>query len=284
MKAETPSSTAKLIAASTILLASEPATAHRVAPGAAMWCKRLLSRSWADRLLASSAGYRPTAMVWKWLEQHTLPGILLHYWQRKRWIEARCRLAIAQGFERVIVLGAGFDTLALRLSLEMPQISWLEIDHPATQSAKQVALGPDAQSVQFIACDLNADGLDGLPIFSNKATLVIAEGVLMYLSPAAIEQLFACLQRAPGERLQFVFSFMNQWPDGKAGFRPRSRWVERWLAWRGEPFAWALPEAAMADFLAERGFEQLETATTRQLASNPESMLEGENLVHCQRI
>ncbi|WP_348945011.1 class I SAM-dependent methyltransferase [Chitinibacter sp. FCG-7] len=283
MKAETPSSTAKLIAASTILLANEPDTAQLVAPTAAMWCTRLLSTSWADRLLASSAGYRPTATIWKWLEQYTLPGILAHYWQRKRWIEARCRMAIAQGFESVIVLGAGFDTLALRLSLEMPQITWIEIDHPATQSAKQAALGLDAQSIQFIACDLNADGLDGLPIFENKATLVIAEGVLMYLSSAAIERLFASLKHWPCKRLQFVFSFMSQWPDGKSGFRPRSRWVERWLAWRGEPFVWALPEPAMADFLAERGFELLETATTRQLASNPESILEGENLVYCQR-
>ena len=137
MKPAQASSTAKLIAASTILLASDPLTLEQVDPDAAAWCAQLLSGNKMDRALAWSAGYRPTAHVWKWLEQHTHPGIVSHFAWRKRWIAQRCRLALAEGFERVVVLGAGLDTLALGLSQITPKVEWIEIDHPASQRAKQ---------------------------------------------------------------------------------------------------------------------------------------------------
>ena len=52
MKAAQASNTAKVIAASTILLASDPRTSAQVAPGAAALCQILLSGSRADRWLA----------------------------------------------------------------------------------------------------------------------------------------------------------------------------------------------------------------------------------------
>ena len=78
--------------------------------------------------------------VWRASESLTHPGILAHYWHRKRWIESRCRVAIKEGVTHVVVIGAGFDTLALRLAGEFPDVRWIELDHPATQGAKQRGL------------------------------------------------------------------------------------------------------------------------------------------------
>ncbi|MEX1114412.1 MAG: class I SAM-dependent methyltransferase [Akkermansiaceae bacterium] len=118
MKPAQASSTAKVIAASTILLASEDHHAEMVAPGAAGLCEIFLTGSATDRMLAKSARHPWTRCFWRGVERITLPGIILHYWRRKRWIEERCRTAIADGCGWIVILGAGFDTLGIRLSRE----------------------------------------------------------------------------------------------------------------------------------------------------------------------
>ena len=291
MKPAQASNTAKVIAASTILLASDPRTSAQVAPGAAALCQKLLSGARADRWLARSAVHPLTRALWRWVECLTLPGIMAHYWHRKRWIERRCRIALAEGFERVIVLGAGFDTLGLRLSDEMRQIEVIEIDHPATQEAKRRALGGNTPApsgnLRFIALDLGADRLPATLFNDRKSTIVIVEGVLMYLSPADVARLFDAINKLPVERMRILFSFMTKWPDGRSGFRPHSWLIERWLAWRNEPFTWALEPLDMQDFLAAHRFRLVEMALTRHFSGHPvnrPSMLEGENLVLCEPI
>jgi methyltransferase (TIGR00027 family) len=285
------SNTAKVIAASTILLASDPRTSAQVAPGAAALCQILLSGSRADRWLAKSAMHPSTRALWRWVERLTLPGIMSHYWHRKRWIESRCRDAITEGFKRVVILGAGFDTLGLRLSAALRQIDVIEIDHPATQGAKRRALAGNAvalsDNLRFIALDLSVEPLPAILFNDSKATLFIIEGVLMYLSPADMARLFDGLSKLSGDRMRILFSFMTKWPDGGSGFRPHSWLIERWLAWRDEPFTSALEPEAMQDFLAAHRFRLVEMALTRQFTEQSAArvpMLEGENLVVCEPI
>jgi hypothetical protein len=97
----------------------------------------------------------------------------------------------------------------------------------------------------------------------------------MYLSTSDVENMFEQLSRTTAERLRVVFTFMTRWPDGSSGFRPRSWLVERWMAWRGEPFNWAIEPGRVRDMLAARGFDLTEMAQT--------GVIEGENLVLCER-
>lgn len=291
MKSAQASSTAKVIAASTILLASDSRTSAQVAPNAAALCQRLLSGSRADRWLARSAGHPLTRALWRWVERLTLPGIMSHYWHRKRWIESRCRDAITEGFQRVVILGGGFDTLGLRLSNELRQIDVIEIDHPATQGAKRQALAGNTESLsdnlRYVALDLCVEPLPAILFTDSKATIFIIEGVLMYLSPADIARLFDSLRQLSGDRIRILFSFMTKWPDGGSGFRPHSWLIERWLAWRNEPFTWALEPQAMEDFLAAHRFRLVEMALTRQFSEQSATLaptLDGENLVVCEPI
>ena len=292
MKPAQASHTAKVIAASTILLASDPRTSAQVSPGADTLCQKLLSGSRADRWLAKGAAQPLTRALWRCIERLTLPGIVSHYWHRKRWIERRCRSAIAEGFERVVILGAGFDTLGLRLSDELPQMDVIEIDHPATQSAKQRALTHSSAvqpvNLRFIALDLSAEPLPAILFDDGKATIIIIEGVLMYLSPADVAGLFDALRHlSSGNRIRIVFSFMTRWPDGRSGFRPHSWLIERWLAWRNEPLTWAVAPHAMEEFLTAHRFRLMEMAETRQFTEQSAmqaSLLEGENLVVCKPV
>ncbi len=291
MKAVEASNTARVIAASTILLGSDARTAPLVAPGAAALCRLLMSGSRIDRVLAWSAGNAFTRGLWRAVERLTLPGIMAHYWHRKRWIEERARRSIDAGVSRVIVVGAGFDTLALRLSREMPKILFFEIDHPATQAAKRRALVRASmtmpENLHFIARDLAIERLPAECFDAKASCLVIVEGVLMYLQTTEVERLFDVMRSRRCGEAQIIFSFMSAWPDGGMGFRPRSWLIERWLAWRGEPFTWAIAPAALSGFLAAHGFRLVELALTCEFttaSSADDVMLDGENLAVCEAI
>jgi methyltransferase (TIGR00027 family) len=290
MKTEQASSTAKVIAASTLALQSDGATAALVAPGAAALCELFLSGNRSDRWLARSTKNAFTRGLWRQVEALTLPGIVEHYWHRKRWIEQQVRQALRDGVQRVVVLGAGFDTLGYRLAQEQAQLQVLEVDHPATQAAKQRALAGAANrlptNLNFLAVDLSSQPFNDAG--AGPLTCVVAEGVLMYLSDQRVDALFHSLRNSPAQRVQVVFSFMTRWPDGRSGFRPRSALIERWLAWRGEPFMWSLEPQAMKAWLMQHGFVLRALASTADFtpaaakaAGRPPLM--GENLVCCER-
>lgn len=302
MKDAQSSSTAKVIAAATIALASDPATAHLVSPGAAAWCDVFLSGRTADRLLAGSARHPVGRTLWRGVERLTLPGIVEHYWHRKRWIESRCRRALETGVQGLVVLGAGLDTLGLRLAVQHPQLSVMEVDHPATQAAKLQALASAGHArptnLQFVACDLASSALPAWVTEPTVRTLTIAEGVLMYLQSDRVKALFDDVASSGAPGSEFIFSFMTQWPDAGHGFRPRSALIERWLAWRGEPFMWAWPPQQMQPLLAGHGLHMLELAQTADftpptpprhinqsvpgVVSIVRQPLQGENLVWCE--
>lgn len=294
MKQEQASSTAKVIAASTVLLAHSPQTAALVAPGADRLCAAFLSVSTGDRLLCASARHRVTRPLWRALEQLTHPGITRHYWHRKSWIEERCRLAIAEGVRRVVIIGAGFDTLALRLAPSFPAVTWVEVDHPATQGQKRRGLLncqiATPASLHFVGADLARDAHWAQQVGANdQPTLVIAEGLLMYLAPDGVQSLLRdqLPSLAPGG-LRVIFSYMVRWPTGRGGFRPASRMVEAWLRRQHEPFTWMMAPVAAPQWLGAMNYQIVEHRQPPYrdpgLSSAVPAGLQGENLIEAVRV
>jgi methyltransferase (TIGR00027 family) len=281
MKPQQASTTAKLIAASMVLLANDPRTRGLVAPKAAALSERCLSG--ADRWLAASARHAWSRACWCALERMVLPGIVRHFAHRKRWIERHCRAALTDGFTRVIVLGAGFDTLGYRLCMETDRVEVVEVDHPATQAVKReaiAALAPRLMTpLRFIACDLANEDLPAALLNDPRRTVVVAEGLLMYLSENTVGRLFDQVRALSPAGVRFVFSHLVQWPTGRVGLRPCSRLVDAWLAWRGEPFTWAIAAPAVPALLRRHGFRLIDSATPADLAEGV--TLQGENLVCC---
>ena len=184
----------------------------------------MLSGALVDRWLAASATNPVTRSLWRVVERFTLPGIMAHYCYRKRAIEERCRHAIALGVQRVVILGAGFGTLAMRLVREMSGIDFVEIDHPATQLAKTLALAKAGEvspkNLQYFVCNRAIEPIPPEVFGDGKTCLVIMEGLLMYLPPAEVARLFDELHKLAQGPLRIIFSFMATWPDGHTGFPP----------------------------------------------------------------
>lgn len=263
MREDKASSTASLIAASTIFLQRDPRASPLVHADAAAACEIFLTSA------APRAAYLVKLISNRWLrwagrlaERLTVPGLPLHFILRKRFIEEAVAAGLADGFRQVVILGAGFDTLALRLHADHAAVSFIELDHPATQRCKRDALlerGECGDNLAFIPADFTRHTLHEI-LFADARydadlpTLVVMEGVLMYLSDDQVAALFSALGahlRAPG---RVVFTVMEPLPNGRLDFHNATMLATGLLRLWREPFKSGLARAAIAGFLARHHF------------------------------
>ena len=287
MRADRPSTTARLIAAATVFLSRDPRFCDLVPPGAAELCARFVSVEAVSRAPLSWA-------VWL-AERATIPGLMLHFMLRKRFIEDTVRASLAAGCEQVVVVGAGFDTLAARLAAEFPQTRFIEIDHPATQAAKRLAID-ERGNLDFIAANLAEERLrDALAggYRRDAPSVFVIEGLLMYLTDAQIDVLFTAiaeLQSAPGT---LVFTVMEPASDGRPRFHNAKPLVTRLLSLWSKPFRSGMRREAAARFAEQfpglrlRDLAGSEALRARYLAPSGRQALplaEGELVLVAERI
>jgi O-methyltransferase involved in polyketide biosynthesis len=290
MRSNQASATAKVIAAATIFLHTHRPQDALTSPRAAALCNTFLATATFDRYLAAAAASRALAPLWWALERATLPGIIAHYARRKLTIETHVRAALAAGnYSHIYVLGAGFDTLALRLAPEFPRVQFIEIDHPATQAVKRDALALQANhcsNLSFQSADLSTVPLTALFGPDDARRLTIAEGLLMYFQATRVTEIVrAALSGNAGASNAMCFSYMEQRDELPAGFRPRSRLIDLWLKLKREPFLWSADEQGLSTLVARAGGEIVEHIESAQFASGAMASnhhangLRGENLV-----
>ena len=217
------------------------------------------------RLLGDGVGWFGLARRQAWARRlffkvvdRMVPGIVPHYLARKRWIEIAVREALAGGAARVVVLGAGFDTLAWRLHGEFPEVEFLELDHPATQRVKRRALG-EAANFSYGQVDLALQSLADSPgLDASMSTVFVAEGLTMYLREERLAALLRDFAALAGPAGRVVFTFMEQNAAGSIGFRGQNPLVAAWLKLRSEPFLWGIRRDRLPGFLASCGLGNVE--------------------------
>jgi methyltransferase (TIGR00027 family) len=269
-----PSGTAYLIAGSLAASGRDPRLRALLPAGAAELSERIIAEALPNgRLLLWALRRGWGRGVLRMAERLILPGVQAHYIVRKRYIEDAVRAAIDEGCRQVVNIGAGFDTLCWRLHTEAPEVSFLEVDHPATQRAKRQALERDGapppnlalQPADLTAADLGAV-LRSCPLFdSQRPTLFIIEGLLMYLTAEEVEGLFRAIHALNLPATRVVFTFMEPQADGLVNFPQASPLVTWWLRQRGEPFKWGVPRAEVAAWLATLGFQRIALADDAEL-------------------
>jgi methyltransferase (TIGR00027 family) len=136
-----------------------------------------------------------------------------HLIARTRFVDRQVLAALDAGVRQVVVAAAGYDGRALRYA--RPGVRWFELDHPATQADKRerlTRLGIDAADVTFVSADFRSDPvaerLAAAGCDPGARSLVICEGLAIYLEPAVLERLLTELARAtgPGSRLLLTAS------------------------------------------------------------------------------
>jgi methyltransferase (TIGR00027 family) len=273
MKEMTPSSTARVVAQGVLYTACDSRLASLVPPGVAEASLRFIEpqNDRATMLLAKmrSGSYRALLGM---MERITIPGIALHYVLRKRYLEEITRDALQSGFVQVVVIGAGFDSLAFRLHREYPETRFIEIDHPATQRAKQVglqALGGIGENLRLVPLDLIRNNLGCALVESGvfdpaMPALFIAEGLTMYLPESEVASILR-LVAGHGAASRIAFTFMDPRRDGALAFHNGTRIVDWWLRLKGEPFLWGIDRRALPGFLLANNLRMIAVANEETL-------------------
>ena len=251
------SRTAILIARCLLLARQDPKYRSLVPPGVEAPLTALLASdsAWFNRAVK----YRWMRKIFLTLERFLLPGIITHYLVRKSWIEDATREAINRGTDQVVVIGAGYDTLAWRLRQELPRVGFFEMDHPATQAAKTRSL-PASANLTCLPLNLATDSpvavLTACPGFSmDRSTLIIAEGLFMYFPETQVASLLSELTRLTRRKTEILFTCMELPASGPVAFPSAHGAVGWWMRRCNEPFQWGIAPAALPAFLQKRGLK-----------------------------
>lgn len=209
------------------------------------------------------------------------PGYDLLITSRKLMLQAEIDRAIQNGVELVIVLGAGYDLKTLFQARSHKKVKFVEVDidgptrnqkleairtyknkHGKTPFNLKLKEGSQNtysldENLLFIAGDLENEPLAQIfqknGINFSRPTLVIAEGLTMYLSEKAVNSLLDQLSALLSKGSKIVMSAL---PEMKSSFL--LRWV---LRSSGELYKFSKPFDEAPDYFRKHGFEAQEVFT-----------------------
>jgi methyltransferase (TIGR00027 family) len=175
--------------------------------------------------------------------------------------------------EQVMVIAGGFDPLLVMLSQQYASAAFFELDHPATQQAKRLALTKlgHANSITLIPIDLTKQSifevLRSSSFASDKSTLFIAEGITMYLDEVQVQRFFKEIRSCTrNQNSHLLFTYMNKQPSGSIQFESATKLVDYWLWLKNETFRWGIATSEMAGFLSATGYRLLRICDADYLA------------------
>lgn len=256
MRTDKPSRTARKIAIGILSLSGKPGMDTVLPPGIVEASAQLLVASGAASPKAVAWAHTPRArQIFEWFDR-ILPGQFVALAYRKAFCERTVQEGIADGATQVLVLGAGYDTLAWRLAPTYPSVRFFEVDHPATAMPKikgieamgtreNLFLNPEDLSRRRLVDVLGEHAAWD----SSAKTVIVAEGLVMYLPERAVEDLFRQCASMVADGSRFAFSYIPSGPDGRPNV---GRWtgLMLWLQKAiGEPWLWSIFPDQLEGFL-----------------------------------
>jgi methyltransferase (TIGR00027 family) len=261
VRKDKPSTTAYKVALNVLTLGAKPGMAEVLPPGIIEATEQLLIASGAasPRIVRSSRSPRMVSVykAFDWM----MPGQFEAFGYRKAFCEQQVRDGIDAGATQILVLGAGYDTMAWRLAPNFPDVNFFEIDHPATARLKAKGIEGMGQydNLHLIPEDLSkrklVDVLKSHKSWDQEAnTVIIAEGLLMYLPSSAVNDLFRQCASISGTGTRIAFTYIGKRADG----RPDAGRCTGFLLWtlkvNGEPWLWSIQPEQISRVLKENGW------------------------------
>ena len=183
---------------------------------------------------------------------------------RSRFAEDCLGAAVSRGVRQAVVLGAGFDTFALRNPHSELGLRVFEVDHPSTQAWKLKRLAEAGlavpASLSFAAVDFESQGLSpGLLAAGfnpDRPAFFIWLGVVPYLEREAIAATLRYIASVPGSEV--VFDYSEPLDNYSPELRAAAAAVSARAAEIGEPWLSHFDPAGIAQTLRDHGFQDLE--------------------------
>jgi len=221
-------------------------------------------------------------------------GIYEYVCARTKVMDTAFLEALEARFAQIVLLGAGFDTRALRFAKYNHGTKVFELDAPTTQEPKleifqkkRLDIPPE---LVFISIDFDREDifnvLSRAGYQDGQKTLFIWEGVSMYLSAQAVDGTLAFIHEhaARGSRLVFDYIYASVLRRENRYYGEQG--IFEVVAKTGEGWVFGLEEGEVEPFLAARGFEMLAHYTTAELerlylTAEDGTLLRRVNGTHC---
>jgi methyltransferase (TIGR00027 family) len=243
-------------------------------------CLRLITSSWLLSSLMRSVLNR-----WS-------PGVQEMISLRARLVDD---LAIeVPDLQQIVILGAGFDTMALRVKDALSKATVFEVDHPATQCVKREAFArfETLANARFVAVDFERNDFVAKLVEGGFAperrSLIVWLGVTCYLTPLATLRAMNQIARLGGTGTRLVFDYiLADVIDGTSRNRDALQKARR-MARLGEPWLFGLVPEQVRDYLAPLGLHLLKDYGVEELRARycPERpvRMDYARIVVCERV
>jgi methyltransferase (TIGR00027 family) len=187
-----------------------------------------------------------------------------HVVLRSRYAEDRLKSSIERGVSQYIIVGAGFDTFAIRQPAWAARLRIVEVDHPGTQHLKRTKISdariPVPGNVVFAGINFEKESLEeGLirnGVRNDETTFFSWLGVTMYLTEPAIESTLKCMAKYPSGS-EAVITFRQQ-PSAQSSASSR---MADLVSAAGEPFVSYFTPENFRRKLLDAGFIKVELLT-----------------------
>jgi methyltransferase (TIGR00027 family) len=143
-------------------------------------------------------------------------GLYEYIITRTKYIDSIYKNALENKITQIVILGAGYDTRAIRLPNDYNQLKIYELDSIFTQQTKIKYYKNNGiqipENLIFVPINFEKENLcnkfEDIGMKKNKKCLIILEGVTMYLEPTAVDLLFTEISRYMGKESIIVFDYI----------------------------------------------------------------------------
>lgn len=202
-----------------------------------------------------------------------VPGTYEYMLARTKHFDMLFQQALQENVPQIVLLGAGYDTRAIRFQDAIQDIKIFELDAPSTQQKKQGYLRKAnvvlPQNLSLVPINFSKEHLDTALATSgynsSLKSLFLWEGVTYYLPEKAVKETLDCIKKHSGQGSSVAFDyFYSSFIEGRAEYYGAQE-IRRSVSKFGEPFQFGIEDGSIESFLAERDFELLSHYTPDEL-------------------
>jgi methyltransferase (TIGR00027 family) len=191
-----------------------------------------------------------------------MPGVNGAIVTRIRFIDEVVDQCLSEDFQQMVIIGAGYDTRAYRIQEVSKKLKVFEVDHPLTGEIKKktiaAVIGKLPGHVTYVPVVFGQERMDQKLMEhgfqQNLKTLFIAEGLLMYIPPQAVDGLLAFITAASLPDSIFVADyFLSDVIDGTSLLK-EARVLRQFVENEGSTLKFGIKEGTAQNFFIHRGF------------------------------
>jgi methyltransferase (TIGR00027 family) len=189
-------------------------------------------------------------------------GIYEYVIARTHYIDSLFIDALDQGFDQIVIFGAGFDSRAQRFHEHNKRTRIFELDAPITQGNKLKAFKDKRIMIpkNLIYVPINfmkeslAKKLTEAGLEKNRKTLFLLEGVTMYLSDDAVDKTFNFIRDVAGKGSWVVFDYIYAGVLRQENKYYGEKDIFKTVAKAGEAWSFTLEKGEIEKFLQKYDF------------------------------